>query len=69
MEAGGFTAQGIILSHAGQISAGHASVQDCHTAHPACKFTELQEELDRRSGKKLDDGPKSWKSADALWLI
>ena len=38
---------------------------DCHTAHIACKFTELLEKIDRRSGKKLEDNPKSVKSGDA----
>uniref|UniRef100_A0A8C0R6C6 Tr-type G domain-containing protein n=1 Tax=Canis lupus dingo TaxID=286419 RepID=A0A8C0R6C6_CANLU len=65
MEAAGFTAQVIILNHPGQISAGHASVLDCHTAHIACKFVELKEKIDRRSGKKLEDGPKFLKSGDA----
>uniref|UniRef100_A0A8C5YHJ4 Tr-type G domain-containing protein n=1 Tax=Microcebus murinus TaxID=30608 RepID=A0A8C5YHJ4_MICMU len=49
MEAAGFTAQVIILNHAGQISAGYTPVLDCHTAHIACKF----------------DGPKFLKSGDA----
>uniref|UniRef100_A0A673UUK1 Elongation factor 1-alpha n=1 Tax=Suricata suricatta TaxID=37032 RepID=A0A673UUK1_SURSU len=65
MEAAGFTAQVIILNHPGQISAGYAPVLDCHTAHMACKFTELKEKIDRRSGKKLEDGPKFLKSCDA----
>lgn len=38
---------------------------DCHTAHIACKFNELLEKCDRRSGKKLEDNPKSVKSGDA----
>lgn len=38
---------------------------DCHTAHIACKFAELKEKIDRRSGKKLEDNPKSLKSGDA----
>ena len=38
---------------------------DCHTAHIACKFAELVEKCDRRSGKKLEDNPKSVKSGDA----
>lgn len=38
---------------------------DCHTAHIACKFAELKEKCDRRSGKKLEDNPKSVKSGDA----
>uniref|UniRef100_A0A8C0ZQR8 GTP-eEF1A C-terminal domain-containing protein n=1 Tax=Castor canadensis TaxID=51338 RepID=A0A8C0ZQR8_CASCN len=65
MEAAGFTAQVIILNHPGQISASYAPVQDCHTAHIAFKFAELKEKIDRRSGKKLKDGPKSLKSGDA----
>lgn len=38
---------------------------DCHTAHIACKFAELKEKIDRRSGKKLEDNPKNLKSGDA----
>ena len=38
---------------------------DCHTAHIACKFAELIEKCDRRSGKKLEDAPKSVKTGDA----
>lgn len=57
--------QVIILNHPGQISAGYSPVLDCHTAHIACKFAELKEKIDRRSGKKLEDNPKSLKSGDA----
>eukprot|EP00069_Balaena_mysticetus_P012802 bmy_21835T0 len=66
MEAAGFTAQVIILNHPGQISGGCAPVLDYHTAHIACKFAELKEKTDRRSGKKLEDGPKFLKSGDAV---
>uniref|UniRef100_A0A8C7STR6 Elongation factor 1-alpha n=1 Tax=Oncorhynchus mykiss TaxID=8022 RepID=A0A8C7STR6_ONCMY len=65
MEVASFTAQVIILNHPGQISAGYAPVLDCHTAHIACKFAELKEKIDRRSGKKLEDNPKALKSGDA----
>uniref|UniRef100_A0A4W3HUG1 Elongation factor 1-alpha n=1 Tax=Callorhinchus milii TaxID=7868 RepID=A0A4W3HUG1_CALMI len=65
LEASVFTAQVIILNHPGQISAGYSPVIDCHTAHIACKFAELKEKIDRRSGKKLEDNPKSLKSGDA----
>uniref|UniRef100_A0A2K5YU07 Tr-type G domain-containing protein n=1 Tax=Mandrillus leucophaeus TaxID=9568 RepID=A0A2K5YU07_MANLE len=65
MEAAGFTAQVIILNHPGQVSAGYAPILDCHMAHIACKFAELKEKIDRRSGKKLEDGPKFLKSGDA----
>jgi len=60
-----FLAQVIILNHPGQISNGYAPVLDCHTAHIACKFNEIKEKIDRRSGKKLEDFPKSVKSGDA----
>uniref|UniRef100_A0A8C5DMF5 Elongation factor 1-alpha n=1 Tax=Gouania willdenowi TaxID=441366 RepID=A0A8C5DMF5_GOUWI len=63
--AASFTAQVIVLNHPGQISAGYAPVLDCHTAHIACKFSELVEKIDRRSGKKLEDNPKFVKSGDA----
>lgn len=60
-----FIAQVIILNHPGQISNGYAPVLDCHTAHIACKFKEIKEKCDRRSGKKLEDNPKFIKSGDA----
>lgn len=60
-----FTAQVIIIAHPGQIAAGYAPVLDCHTAHIACKFNELKEKIDRRSGKKIEDNPKFVKSGDA----
>lgn len=63
-----FMAQVIILNHPGQIHAGYAPVLDCHTAHIACKFAELKEKVDRRSGKKLEDNPKFVKSGDAAMV-
>jgi len=63
-----FIAQVIILNHPGEIHAGYCPVFDCHTAHIACKFTELREKIDRRSGKKLEDNPKMVKSGDAAMV-
>jgi len=63
-----FYAQVIILNHPGEIKAGYAPVLDCHTAHIACKFAELKEKCDRRSGKKLEDNPKMVKSGDAAMV-
>jgi len=60
-----FNAQVIVLNHPGQICNGYSPVLDCHTAHIACKFKEIKEKIDRRSGKKLEDNPKSVKSGDA----
>ncbi|KAG5718293.1 Elongation factor 1-alpha, partial [Termitomyces sp. T112] len=64
-EAASFNAQVIVLNHPGQIGAGYAPVLDCHTAHIACKFAELIEKIDRRTGKSLEDAPKFVKSGDA----
>ena len=60
-----FFAQVIIMNHPGQISAGYSPVLDCHTAHVACKFQELNQKMDRRSGKVLEENPKFVKSGDA----
>ncbi|CCD63407.1 Elongation factor 1-alpha [Caenorhabditis elegans] len=64
-EARTFHAQVIIMNHPGQISNGYTPVLDCHTAHIACKFNELKEKVDRRTGKKVEDFPKFLKSGDA----
>merc|ERR1711936_1189718 len=60
-----FFAQVIVLNHPGEIKNGYAPVLDCHTAHIACKFEEIKEKVDRRSGKKMEDFPKSVKNGDA----
>merc|ERR1712001_518700 len=60
-----FTAQVIVLNHPGQVSNGYSPVLDCHTAHIACKFSELLEKIDRRTGKSIEDAPKFIKSGDA----
>jgi elongation factor 1-alpha len=60
-----FTAQVIVLNHPGQIANGYSPVLDCHTAHIACKFAEIKEKCDRRTGKTTEDAPKFIKSGDA----
>merc|ERR1712066_179914 len=64
-----FTAQVIVLNHPGQIQNGYTPVLDCHTAHIACKFLEIKEKCDRRSGKKVEDNPKAIKSGDAAIVV
>mmetsp|Transcript_27789 Transcript_27789/g.88214 ORF Transcript_27789/g.88214 Transcript_27789/m.88214 type:complete len:338 (-) Transcript_27789:3309-4322(-) len=60
-----FAAQVIVMNHPGQISNGYSPVLDCHTAHIACKFANIKEKKDRRSGKVLEAAPKFVKSGDA----
>jgi len=67
-QAKSFSAQVIILNHPGEVKNGYAPVLDCHTAHIACKFAEIKEKCDRRSGKKLEDNPKFVKSGDAAMV-
>jgi len=64
-ESASFNAQVIVLNHPGEICAGYTPVLDCHTAHIACKFSELLEKVDRRTGKQTEDKPKSVKSGEA----
>jgi elongation factor 1-alpha len=61
-----FDAQVIIINHPGQIAAGYTPVLDCHTAHIACKFTELKQKMDKRTGKVTGENPKFVKNGDAV---
>jgi len=65
LESASFNAQVIVLNHPGEICAGYTPVLDCHTAHIACKFAELLEKVDRRTGKQMEEKPKSLKSQEA----
>jgi len=67
-EAKSFLAQVIVLNHPGEIHAGYQPVLDCHTAHVACKFSEIREKIDRRSGKVLEENPKMVKTGDAAMI-
>ncbi|CAN0576994.1 unnamed protein product, partial [Ectocarpus sp. 12 AP-2014] len=66
--AAGFNAQVIVMNHPGQISNGYAPVLDCHTAHVACKFKEITQKMDRRSGKVMEENPKFVKTGDACMV-
>jgi len=59
-----FIAQVIIMNHPGQIGVGYSPVLDCHTAHVACRFAEILNKSDRRSGKITEENPKFVKAGD-----
>jgi len=63
-----FTAQVIIMSHPGQIQNGYCPVLDCHTSHIATKFKNIDEKMDRRTGKTLEVNPKFVKNGDACMV-
>jgi elongation factor 1-alpha len=65
MQTGKFTAQVIVLDHPNQIMAGYTPVLDCHTSHIACRFNQLLELMDKRTGKTLEANPKFIKSGQA----
>jgi elongation factor 1-alpha len=60
-----FQAQVIIMNHPGEIRVGYTPVLDCHTAHIACKFAEILNKVDRRTGKQKQDNPESVKNGDS----
>jgi elongation factor 1-alpha len=63
-----FSAQVIVLNHPNEIKAGYTPVLDCHTAHIACKFKELTEKIDKRTGAKVEDKPQAVKSGEAAMV-
>ena len=64
-----FVAQVIIMNHPGQIENGYTPVLDCHTAHIACKFSEIQSKIDRRTGKATEEEPKFIKTGDSALVL
>ena len=60
-----FKAQVIVMNHPGQIMNGYTPVLDCHTSHIACKFAEIENKMDKRTGKVTEEFPKSLKTGDA----
>lgn len=67
-EAEWFRAQVIVLNHPGGIHKGYTPVIDCHTAHVACRFEELETRQDKRSGEILERDPMSLKNGDAAMV-
>jgi elongation factor 1-alpha len=68
MDTENFTAQVIVMNHPGQIQNGYSPVLDCHTCHIACKFSEIESKIDKRTGKQTEEFPKFIKSGDAAMV-
>jgi elongation factor 1-alpha len=64
-----FTAQVIVFNHPGQISNGYTPVLDCHTCHIACKFDNIKQKVDKRTGAVLEEAPAHIKSQDAAMVV
>ena len=63
-ETSSFDAQIIVMNHPGKIFNGYSPIIDCHTSHTPCTFVKIQEKLDRRTGKTLEDSPNSVQTGD-----
>jgi len=63
-----FLAQVIVMNHPGKIQNGYAPVLDCHTCHIACKFSEIESKMDKRTGKTTEENPKHIQSGDAAMV-
>ena len=64
-----FTAQMIILHHPTAISKGYTPVLHTHTTQVACKFKELKQKLDPRTGGVAKEHPDMLKTGDAAVVV
>ena len=44
---------------------GYSPVLNCHTCHVTCKFTEIENKMDKKTGKVIEESPKYIRSGDA----
>jgi len=63
-----FFAQVIMINHPNEVSKGYTPVIDCHTAHVACRFSEIISKMDKRTGKVIEQNPSSIKTGDAAYV-
>lgn len=55
-----FIAQVVVMhNYTGRMRENYTPMVDCHTAHIACRFTEIIAKVDRRTGNTLEDHPES----------
>eukprot|EP01091_Cochliopodium_minus_P008405 TRINITY_DN1901_c0_g1_i2.p1 TRINITY_DN1901_c0_g1~~TRINITY_DN1901_c0_g1_i2.p1 ORF type:complete len:447 (-),score=126.70 TRINITY_DN1901_c0_g1_i2:141-1481(-) len=63
-----FQAQVIVLDHPGEIKIGYTPVLDCHTSHIACRFSEILNKVNMRTGKQREDNPSFVKNGDSALI-
>ena len=44
---------------------GYTPVLDCHTSHIACKFAEIENKMDKRTGRVVQEFPKFLRTGDS----
>jgi len=54
----------IVIYHPTSIAAGYTPVMHAHTAHVACRFAELIQKIDPRTGEGVEDHPSFLKMGD-----
>jgi len=54
----------IVIYHPTSIAAGYTPVMHAHTAHVACRFAELIQKIDPRTGEVVEDHPSFLKMGD-----
>jgi len=60
-----FTAQILVLQHPTVITRGYTPVFHMHTAHVACKITDILKKLDPKTGATIEENPDMLKPGDA----
>ena len=60
-----FTGQIIVLQHPTVITKGYTPVFHTHTAHAACKITEIVKKINPQTGATIEENPDMLKSGDA----
>jgi len=60
-----FTGQIIVLQHPTVITKGYTPVFHMHTAHMACKITEIVKKIDPKTGATIQEHPDMLKAGDA----
>lgn len=67
-EAESFDAQVIIMNHPNTIKAGYSPVLDCHTSHITCRFDDIKEKSERKTGKLTESNPDCVKNGDSALI-